>query len=115
MMYRISVADGPTLGYTEKVRYIKISESGAFIECPFKEAVGLALKSTPYNLLGKNEIPGAETAVVWEEDLGEYLEKADALEEQTANIENAMCENDEDLDSRLAEIENALCELDERG
>lgn len=115
MIYRISIADGPTLGYTEKVHYIKFSDNGAFVECPYKEAIGLAFKSTPYNLLGHNDISEAKTALVWEEDYGEIFQRTDVLKEQTVNIENAMCETDQELELRLAEIENALCELDERG
>lgn len=70
-MYRIiKVADGAEVGITEAVNYIKIGSSGSLTTATKNDAVGIAFDSTPYNLVGHDEIEGAETVVVSEIDGG---------------------------------------------
>ena len=54
-MYRIITLD---------VLYIKITESGSFAPTTKDEAIGVAFRSTPYNLVGHSDIEGADTVVV---------------------------------------------------
>ena len=44
-----------------------------------KHAIGVAVNSVPYNLVGHDEIKGAETVVVSEIDGGAVLEKQGSL------------------------------------
>lgn len=48
----------------DKVLYIKVTESGSFAPCAQEDAVGVAVNSTAYNLLGHDDIEGAETVIV---------------------------------------------------
>ncbi len=72
-MYRIIKTDGTELGVSEKVNFIKIGASGSYATATRETAVGVAYKSTPYNLFGHDEIPGAETVIVSEFDGGERI------------------------------------------
>ena len=49
---------------TDSVLYIKITESGSFAPTTKDEAIGVAFRSTPYNLVGHSDIEGADTVVV---------------------------------------------------
>lgn len=63
-MYRIIKTDGVELGMTDSVMYIRIGGSGCFTPCSADEAIGVAFQSVPYNLLGHEEIEGADTVIV---------------------------------------------------
>lgn len=63
-MCRIIKTDGTELGITESVRYIKIGTYGDFVVATEEEAIGVAYKGTPYNLIGHSEIENADTVVV---------------------------------------------------
>lgn len=63
-MYRIIKTDGVELGMTDSVMYIRIGSSGCFAPCSADEAIGVAFQSVPYNLLGHEEIEGADTVIV---------------------------------------------------
>lgn len=63
-MYRIIKIDGTELGMTDSVNYIKIGASGCFASADKENAIGVAYQSTPYNLLGHNDIDGADTVIV---------------------------------------------------
>lgn len=70
-MYRITnINTGANLGAVDKVTYIKIGESGDFTTATESDAIGVALNSVPYNLVGHNEIDGVDTVVVSEFDGG---------------------------------------------
>lgn len=70
-MYRITnISTGSDLGAVDKVVYIKVGESGDFTPATEDEAIGVALNSTPFNLMGHEEIEGADTVVVSEFDGG---------------------------------------------
>lgn len=50
-MYRIIKIDGTELGITDSVNYIKIGESGSYINATETDAIGVAYNSEPYNLI----------------------------------------------------------------
>ena len=60
-MYRIIKIDGTELGITDSVNYIRY------------DAIGVAFKSVAYNLVGHEDIEGADTVVVSEIDGGQEL------------------------------------------
>lgn len=72
-MYRIIRTDGVELGITDNVNYIKIGSSGCFTPTTADKAIGVAFNSTPYNLIGHNEIDGADTVVVSKIDSGKHI------------------------------------------
>lgn len=53
-MYRIIATDGTEIGYTEKLNYITVSNSGCFIEATKDNAKGIAYKGVAYSLLGED-------------------------------------------------------------
>ena len=87
-MYRLATTKGVELGVTEEVRYIRHCDNGSFVRTDREDAVGVAWGGVPYNLLGHEEIEGADTVIVSETEIGEVL------------------------DRRISELEEALCELD---
>ena len=99
-MFRIITTNGVELGFTETVRYIKRNPNQCFVACDKKDAIGVAYNSTPYNLLGHNEIEEAETVIVSEFDGGAELARVKALNDT--------------LTSQLAETDEAIIEIYER-
>ena len=112
------------LGYTAEPTYCYKPPSGAPQVIGRKErargevATGVIYEGTIYNLPGRNDFEGCETAAVVEIDAGTVLNEQKrriaAAEAAEAALEDAMCEEDMAAEQRIAEIENALCELDER-
>lgn len=80
-MYKILTTSGVEIGFTDELRYIKISPEGSYIEATAEEAIGIAFRGTPYNLNGHTEITGAEQVNVVE------VSMADVLREQRANMD----------------------------
>lgn len=74
-MYRLVTTAGVELGITEEVRYIKRSDNGSFVRTDRENAVGIAHNGTPYNLLGHEEIEGADTVIVREADINEIISR----------------------------------------
>ena len=72
-MYRIMTANGTEIGVAEAPLYIKRGASGCFTPCAASDAIGIALDGTPYNLMGHDEITGAETVNVLEFDGGKMM------------------------------------------
>lgn len=85
-MYRIIKIDGTELGITDSVNYIMIGDSGCFTPATPKTAIGVAFNSTPYNLVGHNEIEGAETVVVSHTDAGRIIGGLASYTEMAAAI-----------------------------
>lgn len=113
-MFRIITTNGVELGYTEKVRYIKINEyNKCFNACEKKDAIGVAFKSVAYNLYGHSEIEGADTVLVIETDGGTELynvrSNSDSLAKQLAETDEAAIEL---YEANLA-LEEANAEQDE--
>lgn len=61
-MYQI-IKDGTVMAYVERPRYIRKHENGAFVETSEAEAQGIAINGTPYQILGRENMPGAEATV----------------------------------------------------
>jgi hypothetical protein len=69
-MYKISKQNGEVIGITESPTYIKLHPNGGFTLAGEADAIGVAYRSVPYNLIGHDDIDGAETVVVSEMDGG---------------------------------------------
>lgn len=63
-MYRIIKIDGTELGITDSVNYIRFGEGGCFTPTARENAIGVAFNSVAYNMVGHEEIDGADTVVV---------------------------------------------------
>lgn len=74
-MYRIITTDGVELGVTDSVRYIKINSNGVFVTANKSDAMGIAYKNIPYNLIGRTEIENADTVIVSEISIAGILDK----------------------------------------
>lgn len=72
-MYRIIKTDGTELGITDLVNYIKFGDSGCFTNAVETDAIGVAFNSTPYNLIGHDEIEDADTVIVSKIDGGQEI------------------------------------------
>ena len=118
-MFRIVTTTGKELGFTEQVRYIKINErNGCFNACDQKDAIGVAFKSTPYNLFGHSDIADAETVLVVQVDSGEEVYRTEKtvqnLTEQLAETDEAAIELYEAtlaLEEHRAEQDEAIIEI----
>lgn len=93
-MYRIIKIDGTELGITDSVTYIKISESGSYVNATEENAIGVAFNSEPYNLIGHDDIDGVDTVVVSKIDGGQlvkemasYAELASAIREGVNSVD----------------------------
>ncbi len=104
-MYRIINTQGDELGMVDHVLYIKIPKSGCFAPCKQEEAIGVALNSTPYNLLGHKDIEGADTVIVSQCDGGELMGSLDKVAQDTG----AMLA---DQEYRLTLLELGVSEID---
>ena len=82
-MNRIIKTDGTELCLVDKARYIKRSSYGVFVEAERKDAIGVAVNGVVYNLLGHDEIAGADTVLVSDASTADELtaQRAD-LDEQ---------------------------------
>lgn len=82
-MYRIIKTDGTELGITDQVTYIKFGANGCFTNATVEDAIGVAFNSTPYNLIGHDEIEGVDTVIVSQIDggaaVGSLLETINVL------------------------------------
>ena len=61
------------------VQRLVYGNSGCFVPADQKHAIGVTVNSVPYNLVGHDEIKGAETVVVSEIDGGAVLAKQGSL------------------------------------
>ena len=92
-MFRIITLDGKPIGVTEKVRYIKIHpHNGCFIEATKDDAIGIAYKSNPYNLIGHDKINDRPTVFVKEFDGAEEI---DSLSKKNKVLTDELAETDE--------------------
>ena len=72
-MNRIIRIDGTDLGLVDEVRYIKRSAYGVFVEASMTDAIGISVNGTVYNLLGHEDIEGADTVLVSRASTAEEL------------------------------------------
>lgn len=78
-MYQINRVDGTEIAIAETIVYIKIGDSGDFTPTNEEESIGVAVNSTPYNLMGFDAIDGAETVVVSKCDAASKIAQQQAL------------------------------------
>lgn len=70
-MYRIvSVNTGDEIGVVDEVTYIKVGDSGSYTNATKETATGVAVNSVAYDLVGHDEVNGADTVIVTEFDGG---------------------------------------------
>ena len=81
-MYKI-IKDGEEIAITEKLNYIKQTASGVFVGCTEKEAQGVAVKNTAYNLLGREPMNECETVIAIEVDGGEHIKTGEESQTET--------------------------------
>ena len=75
-MFRIiNAEDGAEIGVSDSVFYITIGKTGDFIPTDRDHATGVAVNSTPYNLIGFDQITDAPTVVVSEFDGGKTVQE----------------------------------------
>lgn len=106
-MYRLIDTDnGAIIGLVSEPLYIRISPSnGSLVATEPRLAQGVAYKSTPYNLMGKDGVNAEKTVLVEELDITDLVFNI-------PDLENAICEMDIAYEARISAIEDALCELD---
>ncbi len=76
----INQTTGKTLGYVDKPRYIFLAPSGSYVQCEKEKAQGVAYKSTPYNLFGREPLNAKfDTVLVRETDSGEIISQQENL------------------------------------
>lgn len=61
-MYQV-FKDGRVFGYIEQPIFIRLHENGSYVRTSETEAQGIAIQSTPYHLLGREDLPGAVATV----------------------------------------------------
>lgn len=85
-MYHVIKMDSTDLGMTDSINYIRISENGCFIPTDQDHAIGVVVDGVAYNLIGHNEIEGADTVVVSEIDAGKVMKEMASYSELAAAI-----------------------------
>ncbi len=81
-MYKI-IKDGEEIAITEKINYIKQNTNGVFVSCTEREAQGVAVRNTAYNLLGRGGMSNCETVIAIEVDGGEHIQSGEASQTET--------------------------------
>ena len=71
-MYQI-IQDGQTIALVAEPVFITLSDSGCFIPATEDKARGIVIDSTPYHLLGREELNGLPTVMAIPVDGGTYL------------------------------------------
>jgi len=82
MVRIIRASDRKELGITDAPTYIKLGDN-CFTNATEQDAIGVAYQSTPYNLLGHDEIKGAETVILSPVDSGSYIVRQQKATEDT--------------------------------
>lgn len=92
-MYRIiSVNTGDEIGIVDTVTYIKVGSSGDYATATKDTATGVAVNSVAYDLMGHDEIGGADTVIVSEFDSGTLMAEMASYAELAAAIREGVNE-----------------------
>lgn len=114
-MYKIS-KDDEIIALQEKLRYIKLSKEGAFIQCGKDDALGIAVDGTFYRFDYK-DVPGYDAVRIAEVEGGEYItEYGKSIESLTSDMSTTMVGLTESYETSLNnsdEINSALLALAE--
>lgn len=85
-MNRIIRIDGTELCLVDEVRYIKRSAYGVFVEASMTDAIGISVNGTVFNLLGHDDIEGAETVLVARASTADELTAHKASIDEQQNV-----------------------------
>lgn len=73
---------GSTLvGVAADVSYIRLHSNGCYVLCPESDAQGIAVGGTPYNLGGREPMPGLDTVRIAEAEYVTFGQLAAAIRE----------------------------------
>ena len=88
-MYKLINAEtNEFIGAVQKPTFIRVKEeSGAFVPANDVDAQGIAFKSKPYNLLGREGVGADETIALWDIDICDYIQESAEV------MGRAICEN----------------------
>ena len=84
-MYKI-IKDGEQIAITEKLNFIKQAENGVFYNCDEKEAQGVAVNNTPYNIFGRAPMTANDTVLIIEVDGGKCIQDGDESQSETDTL-----------------------------
>ena len=91
-MYKIvNIDTSEIIGYTQIPIYIRVSTAGNFTTTDEENAQGIAYRSTPYNLRGKNGVGVSTTVYLIEVDAGTLV--SDLLDISPMIAENNILNN----------------------
>ena len=62
-MYQI-IKDNTVMAYEDNPVFIRMHTNGCYVSTTEDEAQGIAIESTPYHILGREELPGAVATVM---------------------------------------------------
>lgn len=62
-MYQV-IKDNAVMAYVGDPVFIRIHTNGCYVAATEDEAQGIAIQSTPYHILGREELPGAVATVM---------------------------------------------------
>lgn len=62
-MYQI-IKNNMVMAYVDSPVFIRLHENGSYVATTEEEAQGISIQSTPYHILGREELPGAVATVV---------------------------------------------------
>lgn len=117
-MYRIS-KDGVVLTYTDTLYYVrKNPKNGCLVQCKVKDAEGVAISGTAYNLIGLDKTLGDEVELVFAQaiDTGAELNRIPVLEAKNAELESKNKELTAKLDAEIesgSTLEECIVEMAE--
>lgn len=105
-MFKITKTNGTIIGYTDEPMYIRVLENGSISPTKGKtRAIGIAYDKIAYNLLGNNEIIGAEIVSVSEFKTEELVK---LTQQNTANLDYISMMTGVDLPLEIMSVEENL-------
>lgn len=62
-MYQV-IKDNMVMAYVDSPVFIRMHTNGCYVAATEDEAQGIAIQSTPYHILGREDLPGAVATVM---------------------------------------------------
>ena len=82
------VWNGTTLvGVAGEISYIRLHTNGCYVLCPESASQGIAVGGTPYNLEGREPMPGLDTVRIAEAEYVTFGQLASAIREGVNGID----------------------------